>query len=46
MKGTSLLFIAAPIPIKVRDWLKNNIDGDITMPLSLKTIGSAGYRDQ
>ena len=24
----------------------NNRDGDITMPLSLKTIGSAGYRDQ
>ena len=21
-------------------------DGDITIPLSLKTIGSAGYRDQ
>ena len=25
---------------------ENNGDGDITMPLSLKTIGSAGYRDQ
>ena len=25
---------------------ENNRDGDITMPLSLKTIGSAGYRDQ
>ena len=25
---------------------KNNRDGDITMPVSLKTIGSAGYRDQ
>ena len=25
---------------------ENNMDGDITMPLSLKTIGSAGYRDQ
>ena len=25
---------------------ENNKDGDITMPLSLKTIGSAGYRDQ
>ena len=24
----------------------NNRDGDITMPVSLKTIGSAGYRDQ
>ena len=23
-----------------------NRDGDITMPLSLETIGSAGYRDQ
>ena len=23
---------------------ENNRDGDITMPLSLKTIGSAGYR--
>ena len=27
------------------DW-ENNRDGDITMPPSLKTIGSAGYRDQ
>ena len=34
----------APIPNKVWDWL--NGDGDKTMPLSLKTIGSAGYRDQ
>ena len=25
---------------------ENNRDGDITMPLSLKTIGSAGYWDQ
>ena len=25
---------------------ENNRDGDITMLLSLKTIGSAGYRDQ
>ena len=25
---------------------ENNRNGDITMPLSLKTIGSAGYRDQ
>ena len=25
---------------------KNNRDGDITMPISLKTIGSAGYRHQ
>ena len=25
---------------------ENNRDGDITMPLSLKTIGSASYRDQ
>ena len=25
---------------------ENNRDGDITMPLSLKTIGSAGYKDQ
>ena len=25
---------------------KNSRDGDINMPLSLKTIGSAGYRDQ
>ena len=25
---------------------ENNRDGDVTMPLSLKTIGSAGYRDQ
>ena len=25
---------------------ENNRDGDITMPLFLKTIGSAGYRDQ
>ena len=25
---------------------KNNRDGDITMSLSLKTIGSAGYTDQ
>ena len=25
---------------------ENNRDGDITMALSLKTIGSAGYRDQ
>ena len=25
---------------------KNNRDGHITMPLSLKTIGSAGYRVQ
>ena len=25
---------------------ENNMDGDITMPLSLKTIGSAGYRNQ
>ena len=25
---------------------ENNMDGDITMPLSLKTIGSVGYRDQ
>ena len=24
---------------------ENIRDGDITMPLSLKTIGSAGYRD-
>ena len=29
-------------------WLagKTKRDGDMTMPLSLKTIGSAGYRDQ
>ena len=27
-------------------WLKNNKDGDISIPLSLKTIGNAGYRDQ
>ena len=25
---------------------ENNRDVDITMPLSLKTIGSAGYKDQ
>ena len=25
---------------------ENDRDGDMTMPLSLKTIGSAGYRDQ
>ena len=25
---------------------ENNRDGDITMPLSLKTIGCAGCRDQ
>ena len=25
---------------------ENSRDGDITMPLSLKTIGSAGYKDQ
>ena len=25
---------------------ENNRDGDIIMPLSLKTIGNAGYRDQ
>ena len=25
---------------------KNNRGGDITMPLALKTIGSAGYRHQ
>ena len=25
---------------------KNSRDGDITIPVSLKTIGSAGYRDQ
>ena len=25
---------------------ENNRDGDVTMPISLKTIGSAGYRDQ
>ena len=25
---------------------KNNKNGDISMPLSLKTIGNAGYRDQ
>ena len=25
---------------------ENNRDGDITIPLSRKTIGSAGYRDQ
>ena len=25
---------------------ENNRDGDMTMPLSLKTIGNAGYRDQ
>ena len=25
---------------------ENNRDGDITMAHSLKTIGSAGYRDQ
>ena len=25
---------------------ENNMDGNITMPLSLKTIGSVGYRDQ
>ena len=25
---------------------ENNRAGDITMPLSLKTIGSAGYRDR
>ena len=25
---------------------ENNGDGDITMPPPLKTIGSAGYRDQ
>ena len=36
------------LPFKTRfvvSW-ENNGDGDITMPLSLKTIGSAGYRDQ
>ena len=26
-------------------WVKDS-DGDITMPISLKTIGNAGYRDQ
>ena len=39
----------APIRNKVCDWLgkKNNRDGHITMPLSLKTIiDSTGYRDQ
>ena len=38
-----------PAPIPKQDSLigrKNNRDGDITMPLSLKAIGSAGYRDQ
>ena len=25
---------------------ENNWVGDITIPLSLKTVGSAGYRDQ
>ena len=33
---------AASIANKVCDWLGNNRDGDITMPLSPKTIGSAG----
>ena len=28
----------------VINW-ENNRDGEITVPLSLKTIGSAGYRD-
>jgi len=35
-----------PIPNKVVIGWENNMDGDITMPISLKTIGSAGYRDQ
>ena len=37
-----------PAPIQTRfaiGW-ENNRDGDITMPLSLNTIGSAGYGDQ
>ena len=36
----------APTPNKVCDKLGNKRDGNVTMPLSLKTIGSAGYRDQ
>ena len=36
----------APIPTRFVIGWENNGDGDITMPLSLKTIGSAGYRDQ
>ena len=35
-----------PIPNKAVIGWENNMDGDITMPISLKTIGSAGYRDQ
>ena len=34
-----------PIPNKVVIGWENNMDGDKTMPISLKTIGSAGYRD-
>ena len=50
------MFVGTILPLKGADlhlfqtrfvigW-ENNRDGDITMPLSLKTIGSAGYRDQ
>ena len=50
------MFVGTILPLKGADlhlfqtrsvigW-ENNKDGDITMPLYLKTIGSAGYWDQ